>query len=181
MLLIDLRRRPADVAAVAVAAIGAWLMWSLYSSAATISWFYDHVERVRNLNESVPPDFDYDLDTLPWTTAAPRAFDRGPSRLTLVTNAEPYGYQVFATVETKRAKVADIQFDAEIESGGATIGLLQNGKWIAVNSSQRRGRFADANSAELGRSRSLTVVVANDNAAGESRLTIRSLRLYLRR
>ncbi len=181
MFLSDLRKHPRDVAALVVATLGAWLLWSLYASAARISWFYDHVERVRNLNESVPPDFDYDLDTLPWKTVAPRAFALRPSLLTLVTNAEPYGYQAFATVETKRANIADIQFDAEIESGGATIGLLQDGKWIAVNSSQRRGRFADADSAELGRSRSLTVVVANDNAAGESRLTIRSLRLYLRR
>ena len=181
MLLIDLRQRSADVAVVAVAAIGAWLMWSLYSSAAKISWFYDRVERVKNLNASAPPDADYVLGTLPWKTASPHMFDLRPSLLTLVTNAEPYAYQAFATVETRRANVADIQFDAEIESGGATIGLLQNGKWIAVNSSQRRGRFADANSAELGRSRSLTVVVANDNASGQSRLTIKSLRLYLRR
>jgi len=181
LLLIDLRRRPADVAAVAVAAIGAWLMWSLYSSAATISWFYDRVERVKNLNASALPDADYDLGTLPWKTASPLTFDLRPSRLTLVTNADPYAYQAFAIVETRRANVADILFEAEIESGGATIGLLQDGKWIAVNSSQRRGRFADANSAELGRSRSLTVVVANDNAAGQSRLTIKSLRLYLRR
>ena len=179
--MIDLRQRPADVAAVAVATIGAWLMWSLYSSAAKISWFYDRVERVKNLNANALPDPDYDLGTLPWKTASPQTFDLRPARLMLVTNADPYAYQAFATVETRRANVADIQFDAEIESGGATIGLLQDGKWIAVNSSQRRGRFADANSAELGRSRSLTVVVANDNAAGESRLTIKSLRLYLRR
>jgi len=179
--LSDLRKRRSEIAAVVAATLGAWLLWTLYASAARIEWFYDRVERVKNLNAGALPDFDYDLGTLPWKTASPRAFDLRPSRLTLVTNPEPYGYQAFATVDTKRANVADIQFDAEIESGGATIGLLQDGKWIAVNSSQRRGRFADANTSELGRSRSLTVVVANDNPAGESRLTIKSLRLYLRR
>ena len=182
MFLSPLWRRRADVAAVAAATFGAWLLWSLYSSAASVSWFYDRVERVKTLNAAnALPQPDYDLNSLPWRTSQPRAFDVRPSLLTLVTNGEPYAYQAFATVETRGARAADIQFDGEIESGGATIGLLQDGKWIAVNSSQRRGRFADANTVELGRNRSITVVVANNNAAGESRLTLRALRLYLRR
>jgi len=40
--------------------------------------------------------------------------------------------------------------------------------------------FADANSAQLGYQRSLTVMIANDNPAGESRLTIKSLQVFLR-
>jgi hypothetical protein len=181
LLLIDVWQRRTEVAAIAVAATGVWLFWSIYSNVSRVSWFYDRVEHVRNINDSSLPAADYELNTLPWQTASPRVFDLKPSLLTLVTNREPYAYQVFATVETRRAGSADIQFDAEVQSGGVTIGLLQDGKWIATNSAQRPGRFADANTAELGRSRSLTLVIANDNPAGESRLVVRSLKLYLRR
>jgi hypothetical protein len=181
LLLIDVWQRRADAAAIVVAAAGAWLIWSSYASVARVAWFYDRLEHVRKLNAGGLPPPDYELNTLPWQTASPHRFELKASLLMLVTNPEPYAYQAFATVETRRASSADIQFDAEVESGGASIGLLQNGNWIAVNSSTRPGRFADANTAELGRGRSVTVVVANNNAAGESRLTIRTLRLYLRR
>jgi len=182
LFLTAVWRRRVDVAALTVAFGGAWLLWSLYSSAARVAWFYDRLEHVRNLNDAgALPDPDYDWRTLPWKTASPRTFEPGATELTLVTNAEPYGYQAFASIETKRARSVDLVFDAQLESGGATIGFLQNGKWIASNSSQRPGRFTGANTAELGRSRSLTVVIANDNSAGESRLIVRSLRVYLRR
>jgi hypothetical protein len=62
-----------------------------------------------------------------------------------------------------------------------TIGLLQAGKWIASNSAQQAGPFGDWNSARLGYHRSLTVGIANDNPAGQSRLTIKALRLFLRK
>lgn len=174
-------QRRADVAALGVALLGAWLMWTTYSSVSAASWYYDRLDHIRSLTVTVLGDPDYDLQTLPWETVAPRRYDRAPSALALVTNEQPYGYQVLATVETKRARSADIVFNAHIQSGGATIGLLQDGRWIASNSSVRPGDFAEANTAELSRSRSITVVIANDNAAGESRLTIQSLRLYLRR
>ena len=176
----DLGRRRADLAAVAVAIGGAWMMWSAYSSASAASWFYERLERVRSLSANALPDPNFDLQSLPWKTVSPRVFDLAPSALTLVTSAEPYGYQVLATIATKRAGSVDIVFSAHIQSGGATIGVLQDGNWIISNSSDRPGDFAEANTAELRRSRSITVAIANDNAEGESRLTIRSLRVYLR-
>lgn len=182
MFLTDVWRRRSDVAALGVALAGAWLLWSLYSAAASVEWFYDRLDHVRNLNEaSALPPPDYDLRTLPWKLTSPTTFAFDAPALTLVTNDIPYGYQAFANIDTKRARSADIVFDADIASGGATIGFLQNGRWLVSNSSQRPGRFADANTAQLNRSGSLTVVIANDNPNGESRLTIRSLRVYLRR
>jgi hypothetical protein len=168
------------VAAV-VAAAGAWLLWSQLSTAAKLSWFYEHANYVQSLRGSALPNPDYDLSSLPWKTAQPDAFALRDGAMELSTNADPYGYQAFAAIDTRGARVADIQFEAAVESGGATIGLLQSGKWIASASSQRLGRFADANSVELGYNRSLTVVVANNNPQGRSRLTIKWLRLYLRK
>jgi hypothetical protein len=174
--------RRADLAALIVAAFGAWLLWSQLAGVTKLSWFYDHVEYVQSLRDSPLPNPDYDLASLPWKTAQPDLFDlHGGGALTLATNAEPYGYQAFASVDTKGARLADIQFEAELESGGATVGLLQAGKWIASSSSQRPGRFADANSVQLGYNRSITLVIANNNAAGRSRLTLKWLRLYLRK
>ena len=86
-----------------------------------------------------------------------------------------------ATINTNRANTAGITLEADVERGGITIGLLQAGKWIAVNSSQNIGTFSDLNSALLGFRRSLTVMIANKNPAGESRVVIKSLRLYLRK
>ena len=179
--VMDLWRRRADLAAIAVAIGGAWLMWTAYSSASAASWFYDRLERIRSLNANALPDPDFDLQSLPWKTVSPRVFDLAPSALTLVTSVDPYGYQVVATIARKQARSVDVVFSAHIQSGGATIGVQQDGNWIVSNSSDRPGDFAEANTAELRRSRSIMVVIANDNAAGESRLTIRSLRVYLRR
>jgi len=173
--------RSGDLAALATAGLGAWLLWSQYSNIATLSWWYDRTEYVESMRGTMLPSPDYELGTLPWKVAQPRVFDVKPDRIALVTDAEPYGYQAFASVDTHGAKAADIQFEAEIEHGGTTIGLLQAGKWIAVSSSQRPGRFADSNSAQLGHNRSITVVIANNNPAGETRLAMKSLRLYLRK
>ena len=95
----------------------------------------------------------------------------------LTTNLQPFGYQAFAAVDTNGARLADIQFEADVESGGATIGLLEGGKWIASSASQRRGRFANANSVQPGYHRSITVVIASNNPDGQSRLTVKWLRL----
>ena len=147
-----------------------------------LSWFYDHAQYVKSLRDTPLPNPDYDLASLPWKTAQPDAFDRLPGgALALATNAEPFAYQAFASVDTKGARVADIQFEADLESGGATVGLLQSGKWIATSSSQRQGRFADANSVQLGYNRSITVMIANNNPAGRSRLTVKWLRVYFRK
>jgi hypothetical protein len=171
-----------DVAAVVTAALGAWLLWSQLSTISKLSWFYDHAEYVQSLRESSLPNPDYDLGSLPWKTAAPEVFDFRPGgAMHLTTNAQPYGYQAFAAVDTNGARLADIQFEADVESGGMTIGLLESGKWIVSNASRRRGRFADANSVELGYHRSITVVIANNNPDGQSRLTVKWLRLYLRK
>ena len=171
-----------DFAAVAIAGFGAWLLWSQLSGIAKLSWFYDHAEYVQSLRESPLPNPDYDLSSLPWKTAQPDGFDFQPGgAMHLTTNQQPFGYQAFAAVDTNGARLADIQFEADVESGGATIGLLEGGKWIASSASQRRGRFADANSVQLGYHRSITVVIANNNPDGQSRLTVKWLRLYLRK
>ena len=171
-----------DLAAVVTATLGAWLLWSQLSGISKLSWFYDHVEYVQSQRESPLPNPDYDLASLPWKTAQVERFDFQPgATMHLTTNTEPYGYQAFAAVDTNGARLADIQFEADVESGSVTIGLLESGKWIASIASQRRGRFADANSVLLGYHRSITVVIANNNPEGHSRLTVKWLRLYLRK
>jgi hypothetical protein len=171
-----------ELAAVVTATLGAWLLWSQLSSISKLSWFYDHVEYVQSQRESPLPNPDYDLASLPWKTTPVERFDFQPgAAMHLTTNTEPYGYQVFAAVDTNGARLADIQFEADVESGSVTIGLLESGKWIASSASQRRGRFADANSVLLGYHRSITVVIANNNPEGQSRLTLKWLRLYLRK
>jgi hypothetical protein len=178
-LLRGLFNRRTDVAMVITACAGVWVFWSPLSELSTLSWWYDRVLSVRA--QGTLPDPDYDLDSLPWQKAEPRAFDVQQGQLTLVTNAEPFAYQAFATVHTNGARAADIQFEADVESGGVTIGLLQSGKWIAVSSSPQPGVFADTNSTLLGYSRSVTLMIANNNPAGETRVTLKSLRLYLRK
>ena len=98
-----------------------------------------------------------------------------------VTSDEPFAYQAYATIETGGASAVDFDFEVEVESGGVTVGLLQGGKWIAVNSSDKPGSFKGANSARLAYRRSTTVMIANDNPSGASRLTLKSLRLFLRK
>ena len=174
-----LRRRHVGEYAIAAAAVaGLWLFWSEYAQLATLSWWYDRAQFVES--GGVLPNPTYDLGSLPWQSAKPRTLDRQPGALTLVTNDEPYAYQVFATVPTHGASAADIQFDIDVQSGGVTVGLLQAGKWMISSSSQRTGRFRDTNTTELSRRRSVTLVIANNNAGGESRLVVRALRLYLR-
>jgi hypothetical protein len=168
--------RPLRAVAIAVAALlGAWFLSSEYLKLHRLSAWYENT-RVLAASPSQP---DYDLASLPWQTVSPRMFDVQQGTLTLVTSAEPYGYQAFATIDAKGANTAGITFDANVESGGVTIGILQAGEWIAVNSSQTTGAFAEINSALLGFRKSLTVMIANKNPAGESRVTIKSLRLYL--
>jgi hypothetical protein len=171
--------RRTDLAVVITAVAGFALFWSPFSNLSALSWWYDRMPPGRI--ESTVPIPDYDLNTLPWKVAHPRVFDLQPHQLVLVTDPEPFAYQAFATVNTDGASSAAIQFEADIESGGTTIGLLQSGKWIAVSSSHRRGVFSDASAAQLGYSRSITLTIANNNPAGETRLTLKSLRLYFRK
>jgi hypothetical protein len=172
-----LLKRLRAFAILATAAGGLWLLWSEYLQLARLSWWYDSTQ-VLHATSSTP---DYDLTTLPWQLVNPRLFEIRQGGLTLATNSDPYGYQAYATVNPNSANTAGIRFDADVERGGVTIGLLQAGKWIAVNSSQNIGTFSDLNSALLGFRRSLTVMIANKNPAGESRVVIKSLRLYLRK
>ncbi len=168
-----------DLSAIIIAASGVWLFWSQYVYLSGLARWYNDAQQLRTTGAGPKPD--YDLTTLPWRVASARVFDIKPDRITIVTSSEPFGYQAVATVSAGGAGAAEIQFDAEVEQGGVTIGLLQGGKWIAANSSRRRGPFADWNSAQLGYRRSLTLAVANDNPAGESRVTITALRLFLRK
>ncbi len=168
-----------EVVIIIAAVAGLWLFWSEYDQLSTLSWFYDRAAFAQTTNAL--PNPDYELDTLPWHTATPRAFERRPGELVLVTDSQPYAYQAFATVSTNRARAADFQFDVDVQVGAITIGLLQNGKWIAASSSTHTGRFVGSNSTQLGYGRSLMFTIANDNLAGESRIVVHSLRLYLRR
>src|SRR5256885_1915772 len=92
--------RRSDVAAVMTACFGAWLFWSQFTNLSTLSWFYDRAPDVHNLRGRGLPAPDYDLGSLPWKQASPRLFDLQPGRMTLVTNADPFGYQIFASVDT---------------------------------------------------------------------------------
>jgi hypothetical protein len=166
-----------DLWIIVIAASGLWFFWSQSSYLSGLSWWYDSVQRPR----ADGPKPVYDLTTFPWQIVPARMFEIRNDEIALVTSSDPYGYQAVATVSVGGARAADLQFDVDIEQGGVTIGLLQGGKWIASNSSQTPGPFADWNSAQLGYQRSLTLVVANNNPAGESRVTIRALRLFLRR
>ena len=168
-----------DLAVIVVAIAGLWFYWSKYAQLSGLSWWYDNVQRLRT--RTVVPPADYDLTSLSWQAVRPRVFETQGGRMTMVTDREPFGYQVFANVKTEGARAADIHFDVDVESGGASIGLLQAGKWIAINSTQKPGAFSDWNSAKLGYHRSLTLAIANDNPAGESRLTVKSVSLFLRR
>jgi hypothetical protein len=168
-----------DVAVIAVAAAGLWVLWSQYSWPSRLSRWYEITDRPRARTFQVKPD--YDLTTLPWQIARSRIFEINQGALTVVTGSEPMAYQAYAAVRTNGAAVADLQFEADIQSGGVTIGLQQAGRWIDQGSSQRPGAFLDSISARLGFSRSVTVVIANDNPAGESRLRIKSLKLFLQK
>jgi hypothetical protein len=168
--------RRSDVT-IATAIAGAWIFWSAYTQFSTLSQSYGQAELAKS---GELPNPTYDLSSLPWQLAKPRTFDVQSGAATLVTSDEPFAYQAFATVNRNGADSALIQYDIDIESGGTTVGLLQSGKWIAMTSSTRPGTFAGTNSALLGYGRTLTVVIANNNPAGASRLTVKSLRLYLR-
>jgi hypothetical protein len=169
-----------DLSRIIIATAGLMFFWSQYSYLSGLSWWYGSVHHLRT-GSAGRPGPDYDLATLPWKVAAARVFDVKPGRMTLVTSHDSFAYQASANIGTGGASAADIQFDVDVEAGGVTIGLVQGGKWVAISSSRRAGSFADWNSAQLGYRRSLTVVIANDNPAGESRFIVKSLRLYLRK
>lgn len=163
-------------ATMVLAVLGLWFLSSQYLDLARLSWWYDSTS-VLLATASSP---DYDLTTLPWQPVQPRRFEIRDAALILETSAEPYGYQAYANIAANGANTAGIRFEADVERGGVTIGLLQAGTWIAINSSQSTGAFSGLNSALLGFRRTLTVMIANRNAAGESRVTIKSLRVYLK-
>ena len=157
-----------DLSIIIVATAGLMFFWSQYSYLSGLSWWYGSVHHLRTGSDGRPAP-DYDLATLPWRVAAARVFDLEQGRLTLVTSHDSFAYQASAKIGTGGARAADIQFDVDVEAGGV------------ISSSRKAGSFADWNSAQLGYRRSLTVVIANDNPAGESRLIVKSLRLYLRK
>ena len=160
-----------------VAIGGLWLIRSEYVDLARLSWWYDST----NVLQAAPANPDYDLTTLPWQPVHPRVFEIRDGTLTLATSDEPYGYQAYAAIRANGANTAGITFDADVARGGVTIGIQQAGEWIAMNSAEHPGPFSGMNSALLGFRRSLMVTIANRNAAGASQITIKSLRLYLRR
>jgi hypothetical protein len=171
--------RLADLSIVVIATAGLWLFWSQYTDLSRLSWWYDNTQHLPERTAGVRPD--YDLSSLPWKVTRARLFDVAPDRMTMVTSSEPFEYQALATISTAGAKAVDIQFEVDVGSGGVTIGVQQAGKWIAVNSTRKAGSFVEGNSAQLTYHRSATIVIANDNPAGESRLTVKSLRLFLRK
>jgi hypothetical protein len=166
-----------EIGIVATAFAGVLLFGCQYEYLATLSQSHDYAERLRR--GAIQPT--YDLRTLPWKIAGADVFDVNPAGATVVTSAEPAAYQAYATVNTDGAAAADLHFEANVDSGGLSIGLQQAGKWIATSSSVHAGVFSDSISAHLGYRRSLTVVVANNNSGGTSQFSLRFLRLYLRR
>jgi hypothetical protein len=174
-----LQARLINGAVIATATIGVWLFWSEYGYLSTLSWSYENTYRLRALAATTKPD--YDLATLPWHTVRPRVFQITQGTLTLATDADPFAYQAQATVGTDGAVSVFLQVDADIVSGGVTVGLQQGGRWIATSSSQQVGAFSDSIIARLGRGKSVTVVIANNNPVGESRVGVGSLRLFFRR
>jgi hypothetical protein len=164
---------------IVLATFGVWFFWSQYSYLSGLSWWHENVQRLRASGATMRPDYDH--TTLSWQMVQPKVFEIEPGQMRIVTNSDPFGYQAFANVKRDGASAADIQFDVDVESGGASIGLLQAGKWIAISSTRSTGAFADWNSAQLDYHRTLTVAIANNNPAGESRLTVRSVRLFLRK
>ena len=168
-----------DLSIVIVAAAGFALLWSQYSSLSALSWWYENTRSLPARTAARTPD--YDLTTLTWKVASPRRFEVNRGTMTLATSPEPFAYQAFATISTGGAAAVDIEFELAVEAGGVTIGLLQGGKWIAINSTAKAGGFVGSNAAQLGYRRSLTVMIANNNPAGESRLSVTSLRLFLRK
>jgi hypothetical protein len=169
----------ADVSIVIIAVAGAWLLWSQYSYLSGLSWWYANTQTIHARTAGVRPD--YTVSSLPWRAAHPRMFDIRPDGMSIVTNEEPFTYEAFATIETGGARAVDVVFAADVEAGGVTIGLLQGGRWVATSSTRNGGRFEGVNSAQLSRRGSLTVVIANNNPAGQSRFSIRMLRLFLRK
>lgn len=168
-----------DISIIATAVAGLWLFGSYYSYLSNLSWWHESTARLRRT--TILEKADYDLSTLPWQVVQPRLFEVTQGRLTLVTGPEPSTYQAIATVAANGASTVDFHFDTIVESGAVTIGLLQRGRWIAASSSTGAGTFADSNAAQLGYARTFSVVIANNNPAGESRLVVNSLRVYLRR
>jgi hypothetical protein len=171
--------RLGDFSIIILATGSLWFFWSQYSYLSGLSWWYENTQTLPARTAPLKPD--YDLTTLPWKVANPRVFEVERGTMTLATSKDPFGYQAFAIINRAGADAADIQFDVDVEAGGLTVGLLQAGKWIAVNSTPTAGSFANSNSAQLGYQRSLTVMIANNNPAGESRATVRSLRVFLRK
>jgi hypothetical protein len=160
----------------AVALFGGWVIWSRLSELSMAPW-YD----LTAFAPDTSPRPAYDLHTLPWKAAQPKAFDLGAGAGRLITSDDGFTYQVYAIVNTVGAKAVDIRFDLNIESGGATVGLMQSGNWLIWASSQNVGRFFDVLSVPLGVARSMTVVIANNNPAGESRVTLTAVDVFLRK
>src|SRR5262249_32823278 len=161
----------------ATAALGVWLFYTEFVHLSRLAWWYDSTQVLL----AAPSNPDYDLTTLEWQLVKPQQFDLRDGRLTLTTSTDAYGYQAYANIRRNGANTAGLLFDADIASGGITIGIQQAGEWIASNNSPGIGRFADLNSALLGFRRTVTVVIANRNPDGASRATIASLRIYLRK
>jgi hypothetical protein len=168
-----------DLSIIVIAIAGFLFLWSEYSHLSGLSWWYQNTQLRRERGGGLQPD--YDLGSLSWKVASPRVFEVKPGSIMIVTSDEPFAYQAFATIEPRGATAAHIEFDVDVHSGGVTIGMQQGGKWIAINSTRGAGPFADGNSAQLSYHRSAAVMIANNNPAGESRLTVKSLRLFLQK
>ena len=170
---VSLRR----LAVPALALTGLYLFASEYLFLSRLSRWYG----TTRIPISAGTGADYDLTSLVWQPVHPHLFEMQQGELVIVTSAAPYAYEALANIRVMGARSAGIVFDAVVERGSVTIGLQQAGQWITENSSEGIGPFADVNSTVLGLRRSLTVAIANRNPAGESRVKIRSLRLYLRK
>jgi hypothetical protein len=121
---------------------------------------------------------DYELQRLAWSVADARSAAVIDSQMQLLTGAGPYRYQATATVATNRATVAHVAFRVRVATGGITVGLVGSGGWLALQTVSAPGVFEHLITAPITGEKSITVVIANANPAGESAATIEELRMY---
>jgi hypothetical protein len=97
----------------------------------------------------------------------------------VVTGPEPFAYQATARLPAKAGVTAYlVEFEVEIDRGGATLGLLDPaGRWIEVRSRSEPGRLIGTVRGRARAGASLTLVLANHNPKGDSAFALRRLEI----
>jgi hypothetical protein len=97
----------------------------------------------------------------------------------VVTGPEPFAYQATARLPAKAGAAGYlVEFEVEIDRGGATLGLLDPaGRWIEVRSRSEPGRLIGTVRGRARAGASLTLVLANHNPKGDSSFALRRLEI----